>query len=100
MAARKWIRSGHKGLRYFEHETRKHGKQKDRYYAIRFRIDKKLHTYGVGWLSDGIPEAIRKEEPELGFQDYCLKLLRQYKGNVKIGTGPQSPKENRAIEEE
>ena len=96
---KKWIKTNHKGLRYFEHETRKHGKQSDRYYSIRFRVDGEFHTYGVGWVSDGIPEAIRKEEPELGFQDYCLKLLRQYKGNVKTGSGPKSPKEKRTIEE-
>ena len=94
-----WIKTAHKGLRYYEHQDRKHGKQRDRYYSIRFRVDKILYTYGVGWMSDGIPEAIRKEEPELGFQDYCLKLLRQYKGNVKTGSGPKSPKEKRSLEE-
>jgi len=98
MATRKWKKTNHAGLRYFEHETRKHGKKKDRYYAIRFRLDGQLHEYGIGWLSDAIPEAIRKEEPNLGFEDYCLKLLRQYKSNVKTGTGPKSPKEKRAIE--
>ena len=96
---KKWLKTAHKGLRYYEHETRKHGKQLDRYYSIRFRVDGVLHTYGVGWMSDGIPEAIRKEEPGLGFQDYCLKLLRQYKNAVKTGTGPKSPKEKRSIEE-
>jgi integrase len=95
----RWIKTAHKGLRYYEHKERKHGKQRDRYYSIRFRVDKTLHTYGIGWMSDGIPEEIRKEEPELGFQDYCLKLLRQYKGNVKTGSGPKSPKEKRSIEE-
>lgn len=94
----KWIKTAHKGLRYYEHQDRKHGKQRDRYYSIRFRVDKVLYTYGVGWMSEGIPEAIRKEEPEIGFQDYCLKLLRQYKGNVKAGSGPKSPKEKRSIE--
>ena len=99
MTTRKWKKTNHAGLRYFEHETRKHGKKKDRYYTIRFRLDGKLYHYGVGWLSDGIPEAIRKEEPNLGFEDYCLKLLRQYKANVKTGTGPKSPKEKRDIEQ-
>jgi integrase len=94
-----WIKTAHKGLRYYEHQNRRHGKQRDRYYSIRFRVDKKLHEYGIGWMSDGIPETIRKEEPELGFQDYCLKLLRQYKGNVKTGEGAKSPKERRSIEE-
>lgn len=97
---KKWIATAHKGLRYFEHDTRKHGKRFDRYYSIRFRVDGKLHTYGVGWLSDGIPEAIRQAEPGLGFEDYCLKLLRQYKVNAKTGTGPKSPREKRTIEQE
>ena len=96
----KWISTAHKGLRYYEHQERKHGKQRDRYYSIRFRVDGVLYSYGVGWLSDGIPDAIRQIEPEIGFQDYCLKLLRQYKGNVKTGSGPKSPKESRTIENE
>lgn len=95
----KWVRTNHKGLRYYEHPKRLHGKKKDRYYAIRFKVDGVEYSYGIGWVSDGIPETLRKDEPELGFEDYCLKLLRQYKGNVKIGSGPRSPKENRAIKE-
>ena len=95
----KWIKTAHKGLRYYEHQERKHGKKRDRYCSIRFKVDGAEHNYGVGWVSDGIPDAIRKEEPELGFEDYCLKLLRQYKGNVKTGSGPRSPKEKRSIEE-
>lgn len=95
-----WIKTAHKGLRYYEHATRRHGRQRDRYYSIRFRVDGILYTYGVGWMSEGIPDSIHREEPELGFQDYCLKLLRQYKGNVKTGSGPKSPKESRTIEEE
>jgi integrase len=100
MATRKWKKTNHAGLRFFEHGTRKHGKKKDRYYAIRFRLDRQLHEYGIGWLSDGIPEAIRKDEPNLGFEDHCLKLLREYKGNIKAGAGPKSPKEKRDISEQ
>jgi len=94
-----WKKTAQKGLRYYEHETRRHGKKRDRYYSIRFKVAGRDYTYGVGWLSDGIPEAIRKAEPGLGFEDYCLKLLRQYKANVKSGTGPKSPKQKRAIAE-
>jgi integrase len=93
--AAKWKGTAHRGLRYYEHQTRTHGKQKDKYYAVRFRVDGKLHTFGVGWLSDGIPDEVRKNNPEMGFTDYCLMLLRQYKGNVKTGQGPLSPKEQR-----
>jgi integrase len=94
-----WKKTAQKGLRYYEHETRRHGKKRDRYYSIRFKVAGRDYTCGVGWLSDGIPEAVRKAEPGLGFEDYCLKLLRQYKGNVKTGTGPKSPKQKRAIAE-
>jgi len=95
-----WRKTAHKGLRYYEHPKRKHGKKRDRYYAIRFKVDQREYNYGIGWVSDGIPDAVRKEEPALGFEGYCLKLLRQYKCNVKTGSGPTSPKEKRAIEEE
>ncbi len=94
-----WIKTAQKGLRYYEHDTRRHGKKRDRYYSIRFKVAGRDYTYGVGWLSEGIPEAIRKAEPGLGFEDYCLKLLRQYKANAKYGTGPKSPKQRRAIAE-
>lgn len=95
----KWIRSNHKGLRYYEHATRKHGKKKDRYYAIRFRVDKKLYEYGIGWLSDGIPGEVLKNNPGLGFEEYALTQLRLYKANVKTGSGAKSPKERRKIAE-
>jgi integrase len=95
-----WIGTAHKGLRYYEHPTRKCGKQRDKYYTIRFRIDGTLHTYGVGWLSDEVPKTILEEDPALGFQDYCLKLLREYKGNVKSGSGAKSPREKRKIDAE
>jgi len=95
----KWIKTAHKGLRYYEHPYRKHGKQRDRYYSIRFKVGGKDYGYGVGWLSDGIPETILKGDPEIGFQEYCLELLRRYKGNIKTGSGPRSPKERRSIDE-
>ncbi|MCE5262647.1 MAG: site-specific integrase [Deltaproteobacteria bacterium] len=93
----KWIKTAHKGLRYYEHLTRRHGKKRDRYYAIRFKVAGKDYGYGVGWWSDGIPEEIEKEDPDLGFEEYALKLLRQYQGNIKAGSGPKSPKEKRKI---
>jgi len=96
----KWIKTPHKGLRYYEHATRKNGKKLDRYYAIRFKVDGKDYGYGIGWQKEGIPEEILKEDPRLGFEDYCLKLLRQFKGNLKTGSGVRSPKEKRSLEKE
>ena len=46
-----WIKTNHRGLRYYEHPTRLHGKRKDRYYSIRFKVDGKEHGYGIGWVS-------------------------------------------------
>jgi len=96
----KWIPTAHRGLRYYEHPTRRHGKKKDRYYAVRFRRDGKLYEYGIGWWSDGIPEQARKNDPNMGFEEYAISQLKFYKANIKAGSGPKSPKENRAIEEE
>jgi hypothetical protein len=79
----KWVKTAHRGLRYYEHPNRKHGKKRDRYYAIRFKVDGKEHSYGIGWLSDGVPNEIGKENHDIGFEEYCLMLLRQYKGKPK-----------------
>ncbi len=51
------------------------------------------YEYGIGWLSDRIPEAIKKRRTRPRFEGYCLKLLREYKANIKFATGPTSPKE-------
>jgi integrase len=96
----KWIPTAHRGLRYYEHPNRRHGKKKDRYYAVRFRRDGKLYEYGIGWWSDGIPEEARKNDLNMGFEEHALSQLKFYKANIKAGSGPKSPKENRAIEEE
>lgn len=96
----KWIKTPHRGLRYYEHSERRHGKKKDRYYSIRLKVAGKDYSYGVGWVSDGIPEEIRNSFPEIGFEEYCLSLMREYKNNLKRGTGPVSPKERRKLAEE
>jgi len=92
----KWIKTAHPGLRYYEHPTRKHGKRKDRYYSIRFKIDGRNYDYGVGWVSEGLPEEIRKKDPLLGFEEFALAQMRLYKVNIKAGSGVKSPKEKRA----
>jgi integrase len=94
----KWIKTAHKGLRYYEHPTRRHGKKRDRYYAIRFKVASKDFGYGVGWWSDGLPEAALINDPDMGFEEYALTQLKLYKANVKAGSGPKSPKEKRQIE--
>lgn len=96
----KWIATAHRGLRYYEHSKRKHGKRRDRYYSVRFKVDGRDYTYGIGWVSDGIPEAARLADPNIGFEEYCVTQLRLFKANVKDGTGARSPKEKRQIASE
>jgi integrase len=96
----KWIKTPHKGLRYYEHPTRRHGKKKDRYYSIRFKIDGRDYTYGIGWWSEGIPEDVRQNDPHMGFEEYALSQLKLYNINVKTGLGAKSPKERRKLSEE
>lgn len=52
----KWKTSGNRGVRYYEHLTRKHGIKKDRYYAIRYTVDRKQIEEGLGWGSEGMTE--------------------------------------------
>ena len=96
----KWIKTAHKGLRYYEHTSRKHGKKKDRYYSIRFKVDGKDFTYGIGWWSDGVPQEVLRNDPNMGFEEYCLTQLRLFKTNMKNGIGVTSPKEKRRIAKE
>ena len=41
------------GVRYREHPTKKHGKNYDRYFIIRYKINGKPKEEGLGWSSDG-----------------------------------------------
>lgn len=100
MAAIKWIKTAHKGLRFYEHPTRKHGRRLDRYYAIRFKVDGKDYGYGIGWWSEGVPAEVKKNDPDIGFEEYALTQMKLYKAAVKTGQGPKSPKERRKIEKE
>lgn len=54
MKRKKWHSTGYKGIRYYEHPTRKHGAvTKDRYFAIRYQRDGKRKEEGLGWASEG-----------------------------------------------
>ena len=48
-----WIKTNFPGVRFYEHATRKHGVQKDRYFAIRFQAEGKRREEGLGWASEG-----------------------------------------------
>jgi len=48
-----WIKTNFPGVRFYEHATRKHGVQKDRYFAIRFQAEGRRREEGLGWSSEG-----------------------------------------------
>ncbi len=89
--ATQWI-SPTKGIRYREHETRKHGIRRDRYYVIRYTIKGKTGeasqtiTESIGWSSEGIK------------QEDCERLLLTLRDNHRTGKGPQTLKAMRQAE--
>lgn len=54
--AAKWISTKFRGVRFYEHPTRKHGVKFDRYLAIRYQKDGKRIEEGIGWTSERDPE--------------------------------------------
>lgn len=54
MANHKWHKTTFPGVRYREHRSRKHGVQKDRYFAIRYYVDGRRVEEGLGWASEGM----------------------------------------------
>ena len=75
------------GIRYREHPDRKHGKQKDKYFFIRYTLNKKKKEEGVGWASEGWSEK------------KAATLLFDLKENIRLGRSPQTLAEMRAIGE-
>jgi len=49
----KWKSTKYPGVRYREHENRKHGIKADQYFSIRYQKDGKRKEEGVGWSSEG-----------------------------------------------
>lgn len=80
----KWKASGTKGVRYYEHETRKHGLRKDRYYSIRYQVSGKRREEGLGWSSEGMTE-----------KKAVTELVRLQENNRR-GEGPRTRQESRA----
>jgi integrase len=52
--AHKWVATKFKGIRYRAHSTRMHGRQKDRYFNVRFRVAGVSVNEGYGWASEGM----------------------------------------------
>ena len=81
----KWISSRYPGVRFYEHESRKYGVKKDRYFAIRFQSQGKRREEGLGWASEGWSEK------------KALAELTKLKEAARKGEGPISLAEKREI---
>ena len=79
----KWIAAA-RGIRYREHETRKHGKRPDRYWCIQYKLDGRTLNEAVGWWSAGATQAQAEE------------ILTQLRQNWRLGRGPKTLRELRA----
>lgn len=78
--------SGKEGVVYREHATRRHGRNPDRFLAIRYRGGQGKRTVEtLGWASDGWTV------------DKAVSILRELKENIRLGQRPQSLKEKRAM---
>ncbi|MFO7884120.1 MAG: site-specific integrase [Desulfobacteraceae bacterium] len=83
MAQYVWHKTNHKGLRYREHPTRKHGIKKDRFYQYRIMIDGRRIQESFGWTSEGWTE------------EKCLVEIAKLKQARRTGEGEATLKERR-----
>ena len=86
--ATKWVQTRFPGIRYREHETRKHGIKRDRYFSYRFKVNKKEYNGGLGWASEGWT------------LEKAVEMVAMFKANARQGKKPTSLAEMREIEEE
>ena len=83
----RWIKSKHPGIRYREHDTRRHGvgNKPDRYYTIFYKLEGKMVEESVGWASQGMTEK------------KASAILAELQENHRRGTGPRTLKEKKAL---
>lgn len=83
----RWIKSKHPGIRYREHDTRRHGvpSKPDRYYTIFYNLDGKTVEEAVGWASKGMTEK------------KANAILAELQENHRRGTGHRTLKEKREL---
>jgi len=86
--AQKRIKTKVRGVRYREHDSRKHGLLLDRYFIIRYRVDGKEKEEGLGWASEGWTLA------------RAADTLSELKRNARTGDGEKTLGEKRAKAEE
>jgi len=97
MAGKKWIGSKYKGVRFYQHDTRKHGVKFDRYIAIRYQKGGKRVEEGIGWTSERDPV-----DGQYWTEQKAAILLDRLKGAAKQGIkeAPTRISEQRKLEDD
>lgn len=91
-----WRGTKFKGVRYYEHPTRKHGVGKDKYYAIRYQRDGKRIEEGLGWTSELDP----KDKKHWTAEKAAVVLAELKEAARGLEKGPTRLREKRNIEDE
>jgi integrase len=90
----KWMGTRYKGVRFYEHPTRKHGVTKDKYFSIRYQRNGKRVEEGLGWTSELDPKDKKHWTAEKGA--LLLAELKEAAKGLKPGASRLS--ERREIE--
>lgn len=101
---RKWITSKkHPGIRWYQHESRKHGVRFDRCYGLRYAAAGKRFQPTLGWASEGWTEnkaaielAKLKEAYKLGKGEYSLSEKRKKAAEEKRQAEEKAAKQKAA----
>lgn len=90
-----WKGTNFKGVRYYEHSTRKHGVGRDRYFAIRYQRDGKRVEEGIGWTSELDP----KDKKHWTAEKAAIVLAQLKEAARGLEKGPTRLREKRQIED-
>ena len=93
----KWVKTEHRGIRFREHQTRKHGIRKDRYYSIRYKLNGKDVEEGLGWETEW---KARQKETGRSLEQEAILRLSEVKSNQRSGEGPITLREKRDLAEQ
>ena len=85
MAKYTWLATPINGVRFREHEERKHGVKKDRFYQLRYMSGGNRFEESLGWASQGWT------------LEKAMARLSEIKENIRLEQGPQSMKEKRDL---
>jgi integrase len=100
--AGEWIKSkSYPGVRYRLHPSRKHGVGPDKYITIFYKLDGKMVQESLGWASKTWTEAGPDGKVvKCGWTEKrAAGLLAELQENHRLGSGPRTLKEKRALEQ-